>query len=116
MVPNINDTKAQNKNQKPFKTWNTVCYRVPNKQEPRTIPSRKCNTCVRASLVQLAAKYPRNIESDKNEKLKFEVDKFLELFPDEPKMTNYVTAARSNSVLDQLSHRTLTKFIKVAES
>ena len=38
-------------------------------------------------------------------KLKFELDKFLDLIPDEPEMLNCVTAARSNSILEQLSHR-----------
>ena len=39
-------------------------------------------------------------------KLKFqiELDKFMELIPDEPKMPNYVTASGSNSILDQLTH------------
>ena len=32
------------------------------------------------------------------------LDKFLELIPDEPKLPNYVTAAGSNSILDQLTH------------
>ena len=46
-----------------------------------------------------------NIESVKTEKFKFELDEFLELiFPDEPKMPHYVTAAGSNSILDQLNH------------
>ena len=42
---------AQNINQKPSKTWNTVFYRVPDKQKPITIPSRKSNNCICASLV-----------------------------------------------------------------
>ena len=46
----------------------------------------------------------KDIESVKTEKFKFEVDKFLELILDEPKMPNYVTAARRNSILDQQSH------------
>ena len=49
-------------------------------------------------------KYLRDIESVKTEKLKFEHDKFLEFIPDEPKMPNYVTTARSNSILDQQYH------------
>ena len=49
-------------------------------------------------------KYLRDIESVKTEKFKFELDKFLELNPDEPKMPNYVTASGSNSILDQLIH------------
>ena len=46
---------AQYNIQKPSKTWNTVSYREFNKQKPSTIPSRKCNNCVWALLVQLAA-------------------------------------------------------------
>ena len=38
----------------------------------------------------------------RTEKSKFELDKFLELIHDERKMSNYVTAARNNSILDQL--------------
>ena len=48
--------EAQNKNQKTPKTCNTVCYSVSNKQKPSTIPSRKCNNCIWASVVQLPAK------------------------------------------------------------
>ena len=54
MVPNIDGT--QNKNQKAYKTWNTVCYSVPDKQKPGTIPSKKYNSCIWASVVQLVAK------------------------------------------------------------
>ena len=50
-------------------------------------------------------KYLRDIEGVEIAKSKFKLDKFLELIPDEPKMPNYVTAARSNSILDQLAHR-----------
>ena len=50
------DNGAQNKNQKTPKTWNTVRYPVSHKQKPRTIPSRKCNNCIWASVVQLVAK------------------------------------------------------------
>ena len=49
-------------------------------------------------------KYLRDIESAKNEKFKFELDKFLELIHDETKMPTYVTASGSNSILDQLTH------------
>ena len=47
----------------------------------------------------------RDIESVKTENFKFELYKFLELIPDEPKMPNYVTASGSNSILDQLTHQ-----------
>ena len=49
-------------------------------------------------------KYLRHMESVKTEKLKFQLDKFLELIPDQPKMPNFVTASGSNSILDQLTH------------
>ena len=49
-------------------------------------------------------KYLRDIESVKTEKFKFELDKFLDLIPDEPKLPNYITASGSNSILDQLTH------------
>ena len=51
----------------------------------------------------LLPKYLRDIESVKTEKYKFELDKFLELIPDEPKMANYVTASGTNSILGQLT-------------
>ena len=54
-------------------------------------------------------KYLRENESDKTKKFKFQLYKFLELIPDETKMPSYVTAARSNSILDQLSHRKFTE-------
>ena len=49
-------------------------------------------------------KYLRDIESVKTEKFKFELDKFLELIPDQPKMSNYDTASGSNSIIDQHTH------------
>ena len=56
-----------------------------------------------ASVVNLLPKYLRDIKSVKTEKFKFKLDKFLELTPDEPKMPNFVTAARNNSILDQIT-------------
>ena len=50
-------------------------------------------------------KYQKDVVIVKTEKFKLEFDKFLELIPDEPKMAYYNTAARSNSILNQLSHR-----------
>ena len=79
-------------------------YSVSNNQKPSTIPSRECNNCIWASVVQLVAKYLRDIDSVKIEKFKFELDKFLDTIPDQPKMPNYVTASGSNSILDQLTH------------
>ena len=55
-------------------------------------------------LYTLLPKYLR-ASKVKSKRFKFELNKFLEIIPNEPKMANYVTAARSNSILDQLSHR-----------
>ena len=49
-------------------------------------------------------KYLRDIESIKTEKFKLELDKFLELISDQPKIPNYVTAAGTNSILGHLTH------------
>ena len=112
---------TQNKNQKTSKTWMTMCYSVPDKQKPSTFHSRKCNKCIWALVIQLIAKISascQNILTQNVFKLKNsnKLDKFLELFPDEPKMPNYVTAAGSNSILGQLSHLGLKGFTKVVES
>ena len=50
-------------------------------------------------------KYLRDIDSVKTDTFKFDLDNCLELIPDENKMRNYVTAVRSNSILDHLCHR-----------
>ena len=71
-----------------------------NQQKPSTIPSRECYNCIWALVAQLVPKYLRDIESVKTEKFKFELDKFLDTIPDQPKMPNYVTASGSNSILD----------------
>ena len=84
--------------------WECV-IQYPINGKPSRIPSRKCNNCIWASGVRKSLpKYLRDIISVKTEKFKLEHDKFLELIPDEPKMPNYVTAAGSNSILDQLTH------------
>ena len=46
----------------------------------------------------------RDIKSVKTETIKLELNKFLELIPNELKIPNYVTASGSNSILDQLTH------------
>ena len=47
--------------------------------------------------IYVLVKYMRDIESVNTEKLKFELDQFLELIPDEPKMPNYFTAPGSTA-------------------
>ena len=50
--------------------------------------------------------------SVKTENNKFELIKLSELIPDEPKMPNYVTSAKSNCILDQLSYRGVRRIYK----
>ena len=94
----------KNKHQKTSKTWNTVRYSVSNKQNPAQSLQENAMTVFWPRLYNSLPKYLRDIDSVKTEKFKFELDKFLELFPDEPKMHNHATAAGSNSILDQLTH------------
>ena len=104
MVPNIDGKMGHKIKTRRHPRWNTVRYSVSNKQKLSTNPSRKCNNCIWASLVQLIAKISEKHRNVKTEKFKFELDKFLELIPAGPKMPNYVTASRSNSILGQLTH------------
>ena len=50
-------------------------------------------------------KISEHSQSVKTEKFKFELDKFLDTIPDQPKMHNYVTTSGSNSILNQHTHR-----------
>ena len=105
MVPNIDGTIGHTiKKQKTSKTWSIVRYSVSNKHKPSTIPSRECNNCFGPRLYNSLPEYLRDIESVKSEKFKFELDKFIDTIPDEPKILNYVTASGSNSIFDQLTH------------
>ena len=95
---------AHNKNQKTSKTWNTVRYSVSNNRNPAQSLQENAVTVFGPRLYNSLPKYLRDIESVKTEKFKFELDTFLELIPDQPKMPNYLTASGSNSILDQLTH------------
>ena len=68
---------------KTSRTWNTVSYRVPNKQKPslQSIPENAI-TVFWPRLCNSLPIYLRYIESVKTEKIKFELDKFLELILD----------------------------------
>ena len=83
----------------------TQCFiQYPTNRNPAQSLQENSITVFGPRLYKSLPKYQRDIESGKTEKLKFELDKFLELIPDEPKMPNYVTASGSNCILDQLTH------------
>ena len=81
-----------------------MCYSVPDNRNPVQSLQENAITVFGPRLCNSLPKYLRDNESVKPEKFKLELDKFLELIPDEPKMPNYVIAAGSNSILDQLTH------------
>ena len=96
---------SQNKNQKTPKTYGTQCViQYPTSRNPAQSLHENAITLFGPRLSNSSPKYLRDIESVKTEKFKFELDKYLELVPDGPKMPNYVTASGSNSILDQLTH------------
>ena len=76
----------------------------PTNRNPANSLQENAITVFLPRLYNSLPKYLRDIESVKTEKFKFELDKFLDTIPDEPKMPNYVTASGSNSILDKLTH------------
>ena len=105
MVLNIDDTMLHTIKTRKHSRHGTQCIiRYPTNRNPAQSLQENAITVFGPRLYNLLLKYLRDIESVKSEKFKFELDKFLELIPDEPKMSNYVTASGSNSILDQLTH------------
>ena len=105
MLPNIDGTMGHKiKNRKHPRHGTQCVIQYPTNRNPAQSLQENAITVFGPRLYNSLPKYLRNIESVKTEEFKFELDKFLELIPDQPKMPNYVTAAGSNSILDQLSH------------
>ena len=106
MVPNIDGTKGHNiKTRKHPRHGTHACViQYPTSRNPAQSLQENPITVFGPRLYNSLAKYLRDIENVKTEKFKFEVDKFLDQIPDEPKMPNYVTASGSNSILDQQTH------------
>ena len=105
MVPNSDGAMGHKiKTRKQHGTQYVIHY-VTNRNPAQSLSNKNTITVFGPRLYNSLPKYLRDIESVKTEKFKFELDKFLELIPDEPKMPNNVTAAGSNSILDQLTHQ-----------
>ena len=105
MVPNIDGTMGHTIKTRKHPRHGTQCV-IQHPTDRNTAQSRQENaiTVFGRRLCNSLPKYLRDIESVKTEKFKFELDKFLDTIPDQPKMTNYVTTSGSNSILDQLTH------------
>ena len=105
MVPNIDGTMGHKIKTRKHPRHGTQCViQHPTNRNPEQSLQENAITVFGGPLYNSLPKYLRDIESVKSEKFKFELDKFLELIPDEPKMPTHVTAAGSNSILDQLTH------------
>ena len=103
MVPNIGGTMGHKIKPRKHPRYGTQCViQYPTNRTPAQSLQENAITVFGPRLYNSMPKYLRDIESDKSEKFKLELDKFLELNPDEPKIPNYtyVTSAGSNSILD----------------
>ena len=99
MVPNNDGTMGRKIETRKHLRHGTQCViQYPTNRIPTQSLQENAMTVFGPLLYNSLPKYLRGIESVKTEKIKLELEKFLELIPDEPKMPNYVTAAGSNSI------------------
>ena len=106
---NCNNKINKTKNHPRHGTQCVVQY--PTNRSPAQSLQENAITVFRPRLYNSLPKYLRDIERVKTERFEFELDKFLDIIPDQPKMPNYVTASGSNSILDQLTHNNVTTVI-----
>ena len=106
MATNINGTMGNKiKTIKHWRHRTQYVIQYPTNRNPaQSLQENAITVFSIGSVVHSLPKYLRGIESVTTEKIKFELDKFMELIPDEPKMPNYVTASGSNRILDHLTH------------
>ena len=105
MVPNNDYTMGHKIQSRKHSRHGTQCViQYPTSRNPAQSLQENAITAFGPRLYNSLPKYLIDIKSVKTQKFKFELDKFLELIPDKPKMTNYVTASGSNCILDQLTH------------
>ena len=105
MVPNIDGTIGNTIKTRKHPRHGTQCViQYPTNKNPAQSLEENAITVFGPRLCYSLPKYLRDIEGVKTEKFKFELDKFLDTIPDQPKMPNYVTVSGSNSILDQLTH------------
>ena len=94
MVPNIDGTIGHTiKNRKHPRHGTQCVIQYPTNRNPAQSLQENAITVFGPRLYNSLAKYLRDIESVKTEKFKFELEKFLDTIPDQPKIPNYVTAS-----------------------
>ena len=111
MVPNIDGTMGHKIETIKLRRHGTQCViQYPTNWNIAQSLQENTITVFGIRLYNSLPKDLRDIKSVKTEKLKFELGKYLEFIPDEPKMPNYGTAARNNSILDEQSNLGLNEF------
>ena len=92
MVPNIDGTIGHTIKNRKHPRHGTQCVILyPTNRNPAQSLQENAITVFRPRLYNSLPKYLRHIESVKTEKFKFELDKFLDTIPDQPKMPNYMS-------------------------
>ena len=105
MVPNIHGTIGHTIKTRKHPRHGTQCViQYQTNINPAQSLQENAITVFGPRLYNSLPKYLRDIKSVKTEKFKFEIDKFLDTIPEQPKMPNYVTASGSNSILEKLTH------------
>ena len=105
MVSNIDGTIGHTiKSRKHLRHGTQCVIQYPTNGNPAQSLQENAITIFGPRLYNSLPNYLRDIESVKTEKFKFQLDKFLDTIPDQPKMPNYVIASGRNSILDQLTH------------
>ena len=98
MVPNIDGTIGHTIKIRKHSRHGTQCViQYPTNRNPAQSLQENAITVFGSWLYNSLPKYLRDIESVKTEKFKFELNKFLELIPDERKMPNYVIASEATA-------------------
>ena len=86
MVPNIDGAMGHKIKTRKHRRHGTQCViQYPTNRKTALSLQENALTVFGPRLYNLMPKYLREIESVKTEKFKFELNKFLELIPDEPK-------------------------------
>ena len=92
MVPSIDDTMGHTMKTRKHPRHGTQCViQYPTNRNPAQSLQENAKTVFGPRLYNSLPEYLRDIESVRTKKFKFELDKFLELIPDQPKMPNYMT-------------------------
>ena len=104
-MPNIYGTMGHKVKTRKHPGHGTQCVlQYPTNRNPAQSLQENATTVFGPRLYNSLPKYLRDMESIKTENFKFELAKFLQLIPDQPKMPNYVTASGIKQQHPQPAH------------